>query len=36
MRDSNARHGNQRLGKFTGTDGEPTIKSSGKSWQTLL
>jgi len=31
MRDSNARHGNQRLGKITGTDGESTVTSSGKS-----
>jgi len=31
MGDSNVRHANQRLGKITGTDGEPAIKSSGKS-----
>lgn len=30
MRDSDTRHGNHRLGKITGTDGKPTIKSSGK------
>ena len=31
MRDSDTRHGNHRLGKITGTDGKPTIKSSGKA-----
>jgi hypothetical protein len=31
MRDSNARYGNQRLGKITGRDGEPAIESIGKS-----
>jgi hypothetical protein len=31
MRDSDTRHGNRRLGKITGTVGEPTIKNSGKT-----